>query len=105
MPEESFDVILIPSPKEPIHPHNIAELLQYLRLRRHLSTYQLAKLIRYSQQSIHSYETVLRNPTLKTLMHYIQYLHLELNISSSGITIRDITTGSLIVENWNTNFR
>jgi DNA-binding XRE family transcriptional regulator len=102
---EIVDVYINSSSEEPFCPHNFAELLQHLRLRSHLSIQQLAKTIHFSPQSILAYESVLRNPTLKTLSRYIQRLHLELSITSMGITIRDPKTETLIVDNWSTNFR
>ena len=92
-------------PELSFHPHNFAELLQHLRLRHQLSTQQLAKIIYLPVQSIQAFETILRNPTLKTLTRYIQRLHLELVMTSDGITIRDPKTNAVIVERWTTNFR
>jgi transcriptional regulator with XRE-family HTH domain len=89
-----------PSIKEPIRPHTFADLFQYLRLRAGLTTYELARRIQYSQHSIQANETTLRNPTLKTLLRYIQRLGLELHITNAGISIHDPKTGTTIVHNW-----
>lgn len=92
-------------PELSFYPHNFAELLQHLRLRQQLSTQQLAKIVHLPVQSIQAFETILRNPTLKTLTRYIQRLHLELVMTADGITIRDPKTNAIIIEKWTTNFR
>ena len=82
------------------NPHNFAELFQHLRLREQLSVLRLSQIVSYSIHSIIANETTMRNPTIKTMIRYIQKLDLELIITKDGITIRDPKTGEIVLSNW-----
>jgi DNA-binding XRE family transcriptional regulator len=86
--------------REPINPQSFADLFRHLRMRKQLSSLDMARLIGYSQHSIHVNETTVRNPTTKTLMRYVQRTRLSMTITSAGITLYDPSTGTDILRNW-----
>ena len=95
-PQESANLEVI----DPLIPKDFCELFRYLRDRLEISSYDFGKLVKYSQHAIVTNETQTRNPTIKTVLRYIQALRLEMTISVSGITIRDPQTDTLIVQDW-----
>ena len=81
-------------------PRTFAELFQQMRLRIPMTLSEMAKKVRYSNHTINALETTMRNPTIKTVMRYFMNLDLELTLTKNGITVRDPSTNTTIVENW-----
>jgi hypothetical protein len=81
-------------------PHTFSDIFRHLRLRRQLTVSQLSRLINYQESIIHAHETRTTNPSLKTLIHYVEGLGLELLITPNGITILDASSSEVIVYRW-----